>query len=498
MYNYSLILRRLIFCVCILLSSAEIYGQKNSSASVKFVIGKVQVMSSGRTSWKTARMKQKIFSGDRIRTNLNSRIEISMPDGSVIKINENTTFDIREIKTAEEDKEDSMSFTLWAGSMWAKFKKVISSRQKREIDSPSAVVAVRGTTLDMNVDKSEALRVRVYEGRVSVKSKTAGGEVEVGSNQQSTVEKGKAPTPPQSFKPDQEESTESSESSDKLVLSIDAGKLQFTDPAVLRAGVPVSGKVTPNSALTAGGKPISVQPNGVFAGRVRVREGLNSIRFEAKKDGQEKNQTLNLYVNTKSPEIRLSRPLTGGFTNRREYSLSGAVFDNTPKDKIKVFLNAEMVSEAAGQSTFNRTIILKEGRNTIQLAAADRSGNRTERAEQIFLDTVKPIITVTEPAQQVKVRFEPPKPPSGNYSFAKERFRQVVRGIIIDPAPSSGLKRIVVQGKEIKPNTDGSFETEIVLTRGAKGQPGENRIIFYAEDMAGNITRDNSHVIYIR
>jgi len=495
MNKYYSILHRLIFCLCILLFSAELYGQKNSSASVKFVIGRVEVLAGGQTSWKSARMNQKIFSGDRISTKLNSRIEIGMPDGSVIKINENTTFDVKEIKTAEEDKDDSMSFTVWAGSIWAKFKKVVSSRQKRVIESPSAVVAVRGTTLDINVDQGQATKVRVYEGRVAVKSKTAGGEVLVGSNQQSTVEKGKAPTPAQSFTPD---AGETKETAGGLVLNVEAGKLQYTDPAVLNAGVPVRGKVTPGSQLAANGKPLTVQPNGVFAGRVRVQEGINSIRFEAKKDTDNANQTLKLYVNTKRPQIRLSRPLTAGFTNRREYSLSGAVFDNTPKDKIKVFLNAEMVSEAVGQSTFNRTIILKEGINTIKLGAADLSGNRTERAEQIFLDTVKPIITVTEPAQQVKVRFEPPRPPSGNYSYADERFRQVVRGIIIDPAPSSGLKRIVVQGKEIKPNTDGSFETEIVLTRGVQGQPGANRITFFAEDLAGNITRDNSHVIYIR
>jgi hypothetical protein len=54
------------------------------------------------------------------------------------------------------------------------------------------------------------------------------------------------------------------------------------------------------------------------------------------------------------------------------------------------------------------------------------------------------------------------------------------------------LKRVTINGKEIKPNPDGTFETEIALER------GENRLSFYAEDLAGNISRDNSRVIWVR
>ena len=72
------------------------------------------------------------------------------------------------------------------------------------------------------------------------------------------------------------------------------------------------------------------------------------------------------------------------------------------------------------------------------------------------------------------------------------RFKQVVRGLIIDPEPSSRIKRISVNGQEIKVNSDGTFETGIALRR------GENRLSFYVEDLAGNITQDNSRVIWVR
>lgn len=73
------------------------------------------------------RFHQKVYEGDRLRTALNSRVELQMPDGSVIKINENSMFDVKEIKTAENEQSDRQSFTLWVGSLFAKFQRLLNS-----------------------------------------------------------------------------------------------------------------------------------------------------------------------------------------------------------------------------------------------------------------------------------------------------------------------------------------------------------------------------------
>lgn len=485
----SLLLIALLF-----LFSSSIEAQ-NNQARIKFLIGKVQIQPSKKTTWVRAKMNQKISSGDRIKTFLSSRVELEMPDGSVIKINENSTFDVKSIKTVARNNEDEMSFTLFAGSIWAKFKKLVNTRQTRQIESPSAVVAIRGTTIEMDVNQQNRTVVRVLEGRVSVRSKDVAGEVMVGANQESTVEQGKAPTPARRTTRTQDQDDDLQGS---LRFEINSGKLQYTDPAILSGGIPVNGRVTPGATVFANDIPLNVKPNGVFNGRVPAREGINKISLSARLNGESTTKTLRVLVNTRKPELRLSTPLVAGFINRRDYSLSGAVFDGTPQDKIKVFINQELVVELPGQGTFNRTIILNEGINNIQVAAMDFSRNRTEIAERLFLDTVKPILTITEPAQPRYIRLEPPRPPNTNYDFIKEKFRQTVRGIVIDPAPSSGIKRILINGKEVKPNSDGSFETEIVLVRATTIQAGENRLTFYIEDMAGNITRDNSRVILVR
>ena len=197
-------------------------------------------------------------------------------------------------------------------------------------------------------------------------------------------------------------------------------------------------------------------------------------------------------MNTKKPQIQFSTPVVSAYYNRRDYSLSGAVFDPTPLDKVTVYLNDEMVVQVQGRGSFNRTIILKEGENIIHIRAVDLANNTTEVTQRLFLDTVKPIITMTEPAQPVYVRFEPPPPPGQETDLSRQRFTQIIRGLIIDPKPSSGIKSITINGQDVKPNVDGSFEMKITLRR------GENRLNIVAEDLAGNIRRSNNRIIRVQ
>lgn len=466
----------IIFIVLMMAFSAT--AQK-SSATIKFLIGNVQVLPNGQTIWVKSKINDKVYQGDRIKTGVSSRAEIEMPDGSKIRVDQSSIFDVKDIKTEKEDGEDEMSFSLWVGNIWASFKKVVSGRRSRTIESPSAVVAIRGTILEVNVDEKLTTRVSVEEGLVSVTSKDTEGEVLVGSKQETIVEQGKPPTQPSSSESTEQQNT-------TIQLQVDKLPIQQTDPAVLSRGVTISGKTVGGANVSVDSRPLNVLPNGQFSGQVMVKEGFNSFHIVAEKDGQSATENIRTFINTRRPQIQLSTPLVAGFYNKRDYSLSGAVFDETPLDKIRVLINGDEVAEVRGRGTFNRTIILQEGKNDIQVTALDLAKNSMEISERLFLDTVKPIITITEPAQPNFTRFEPPAPPG-----RRVRLTQVIRGIIIDPEPSSGLKRITINGKEIKPNSDGSFETEIALER------GENKLQIVAEDTAGNIKRDSSRRIVV-
>ena len=449
-------------------------------AKVKFVIGTVEVQSRQQTSWRAATLNSSVVEGDRIKTTLNSRIELNMPDGTELKINENTIFEIREIKTPEKDHQDKMKFTVWAGNIWAKFKKVFDQNQEREIDSPAAVVAIRGTTLEMDVAVDQKTVVRVEEGNVIVRSKGVAGEVTVGSNQETIVELGKPPLPPRTIAP-----KDIIKSAKELIFNVNMPPLMISDPSALTAGVAISGQVTPGAQVNADDIPLVVTAGGMFSGRLKVTEGLNTISLTALLDEQTQKREVKMYIDTQKPEIHLSSPLVAGYFNRRDYSLSGGVFDLTPGDKVTVYINNEVVAEIIGRGSFNRTVILDEGKNVISVVARDRAGNTTEMSQPLFLDTVKPILTITEPAQDNVYIYQPPPPPTLSSAAAE----QTIRGLVIDPEPSSGIKRIIINGKEIKPNSDGSFEITVPL------QKGENRLTFMVEDLAGNILRDTSKTV---
>jgi len=480
--------RILIILLIISAFSFLSFQSVKNRAVVKFLIGKVEYQPFQMSGYRPLSLNHRLGQGDRIKTTLNSRVELTMPDGSVIKINENTIFDIKELKDPETDNEDKMSFTLWAGNMWASFKKIVSTRQTRTVESPSAVVAVRGTTLEMDVDLQQKTQIRVYEGTVSVTSKDVAGEVVVSTNQQTSVEPGQAPQDPTEFTPDESGDDEPGEiESEAFAFNISLNQFVFTDPAVLAAGIPLNGSVPIGTVLSVDGVPIPVSSQGQFSTSLRISEGLNTVELSALFQGKTYTRTLRIFVNTSKPELSLTTPVVAGFINRRDYSLSGGVFDPTPQDKVKVFINDEEVLETDGTGSFNRTIILEEGQNNIVVRAQDRSQNTTESIQSIFLDTVKPILTITDPPVPNYVRYEPPAPPTLDIT----QFEQIIRGIIIDPEPTSGIKSLSVNGKEIQPNSDGTFETVIFIERGI------TQLNFIIEDLSGNILRDNSRSIRV-
>ncbi|HEX9942681.1 MAG TPA: FecR family protein [Thermoanaerobaculia bacterium] len=86
------------------------------------------------------------------------------------------------------------------------------------IDTPTAVVGVKGTDLRVDVDETTGTTlVAVTEGLVSVRSK-AGGEVTVRAGQRTVVAPGQAPTPPGPIDPG------------SSTLSASAGGPAFTPP----------------------------------------------------------------------------------------------------------------------------------------------------------------------------------------------------------------------------------------------------------------------------
>ncbi|MCB0279953.1 MAG: FecR domain-containing protein, partial [Calditrichaeota bacterium] len=140
----------------------------SQEAIVQFVIGKVEYQVQGKGAWKRLLSSSRLSEGDQLRSSFESRAEIKMPDETIIKLKENSLLEIKMIKEVGNKKKANKIF-LWAGSIWAKFKKVFSDEEENTVSTVTAVAAIRGTEFGMEVNSSGCTIIRLKSGRIEIR-----------------------------------------------------------------------------------------------------------------------------------------------------------------------------------------------------------------------------------------------------------------------------------------------------------------------------------------
>ncbi len=134
---------------------------------ITFVLGKagdVRILHVDRDLWIPAKTKTAVYAGDKINTQAESRCEVKLVDGSVLRIDENSRFDFE--KSLLASKKRNFEASLAQGKIWANIVSLVWGGEKFEIKSPTAVCAIRGTIY--SIDADSATRVAVYDGQVDV------------------------------------------------------------------------------------------------------------------------------------------------------------------------------------------------------------------------------------------------------------------------------------------------------------------------------------------
>jgi len=126
--------------------------------------GEVTIRRLNDARWIAARFKMDVLKGDQLRTAAESRCEIKLTDGSIIRLGENSVFDFAESNLSKYSRQVDAS--LKKGKIWANVTKTFAGANKFEVKSPTAVCAIRGTIYRMDADSTT--RVGVYEGKVDI------------------------------------------------------------------------------------------------------------------------------------------------------------------------------------------------------------------------------------------------------------------------------------------------------------------------------------------
>lgn len=233
-------------------------------ASVKSATGSVEIKRAGEDAFHPIAVGDVVKAGDELHTGSDGRGEFAWADGTRWKVEPNTQLKIERASANSWRKTEQTQFHLDAGKVFVRVVKSLAPGSSFQIETPSAVAAVRGTVWSIQVENNQT-RVGVYKGFVQVN----------GSTEEQTVRPGQ----------------EAVASADGIHLTKTASDADFEAQAdLLRPTLDVhvktghvaailNGQTEAGDKLTLNGKDIPVLGNGAFLTRLPLQEGHNEWKF---------------------------------------------------------------------------------------------------------------------------------------------------------------------------------------------------------------------------
>lgn len=141
--------------------------------TVSLLEGKASVV---RENEKIAHPLQKgadVSEGDTVTTEKSSRLELSLKDGSKLRLGPSTKVTLTETHFRNEAR--NVTVSMWVGRLWAKVAKAVGASDTFEVGTRNAVAGVRGTSFAVAASEDLSAIVRVYAGTVGVRKDSGEG-----------------------------------------------------------------------------------------------------------------------------------------------------------------------------------------------------------------------------------------------------------------------------------------------------------------------------------
>ncbi len=158
-----------------------------AKATIIVKVGVVKVLRKGTKDEIDAQKGMLLYGGDLIKTSELSRAALILSDGSVTKLHEKTNL----VLVDDQANKKINRLKLLLGQLWASIKK---QKHTLEIDTPSAVAAIKGTVLELKVKADHEAQLIVWEGLVEFSNQS--GKVDVSASYSSTAVPGSKPRTP--------------------------------------------------------------------------------------------------------------------------------------------------------------------------------------------------------------------------------------------------------------------------------------------------------------
>lgn len=145
------------------------------------------IRAGARPPGEKAKVGLPLYEGDTVLTKEMGKADILLDDGSLVRLRENTNLVLKDKKPGRSKGR----LQVLLGRIWAK---ITTQENLLEIETPSAVAAIKGTAVELIVPDKLHTTLIVWDGWVEFMN--AFGKVLVRAAQQSAAEQGKAPGEP--------------------------------------------------------------------------------------------------------------------------------------------------------------------------------------------------------------------------------------------------------------------------------------------------------------
>ncbi|MEA3489229.1 MAG: FecR family protein, partial [Candidatus Omnitrophota bacterium] len=161
-------------------------GMLNLRGMITGMGGDVSVLKSAKKEWRRAIMGEVLIEGDKVRTGDDGKVRISLENGNMLSLQPNSEILLKIMRLDPKTGEYDNSFESDYGKIKAIVEK-IGAKSSFKVKTPTAVCAVRGTVMYLDVGPGQT--TAFYEGGGGEVTNLLSGESEtVGAGQNSTAD----------------------------------------------------------------------------------------------------------------------------------------------------------------------------------------------------------------------------------------------------------------------------------------------------------------------
>jgi len=141
---------------------------QGNEARVSFLEGTAETAKSGEGTWTALHVGDLLIPGGEVKTGQDSRMEIFLKDGSILRFADRTHLKLAALSIAGDDGAREVKVDVVLGRTWANVSRALGVQSGFEIACENAVAGARGTVYRMTVYEDKSALVRVYDGSVAV------------------------------------------------------------------------------------------------------------------------------------------------------------------------------------------------------------------------------------------------------------------------------------------------------------------------------------------